>query len=196
MCAHFRCVLHIVRHNVHTMTHSALARSIASIDIKVYSQIKFCRNSTLYPWANNLAETLLFIAVVLPLIRRVYACMSKNGIKYMKTIFAYVHKLHICGTRSTAPSFESNITIRTNNKNWCYMIFCASVRLLFSHYCLLLFNFEGGSVCRVRMKWNISQNKNSKDMLSHRKRITYAEIFRKGLSHKTYNILPITSKAA
>lgn len=31
---------------------------------------------------------------------------------------------------------------------------------------------------------------------AHRKRITYADIFRKGLSHNTYNILQITSKEA
>lgn len=82
-------------------------------------------------------------------------------------------------------SLESTkITIRTNNKNWCYMILA---RLLFSHYCLLLFNLKGG----VWTKPNDDERK-----LAQRKCITYAEIFRKGLSHKTYNILRITSKAA
>lgn len=71
-------------------------------------------------------------------------------------------------------------------------------RLLFSHYCLLLFNFEGGvRVCLyVRVQRIDGQNKKTSIQHVHPKRITYAEIFHKGLSHKTYNILQITSKAA
>lgn len=71
-------------------------------------------------------------------------------------------------------------------------------RLLFSHYCLLLFNLEGGVSMCVRMKSTDGEVRKATNVrhLVHRKRITYAEIFRKGLSHKTYNILQITSKAA
>lgn len=109
------------------------------IDIKVYSQIKFCRNSTLYPWANNLAGTLLFIAAAaggggggwlyMPVCR---VLARAWGTTHSTTKHVWKYSWHMCTNylHRHAPSFESSkITIRANNKNWCYMIFGAFVVL-------------------------------------------------------------------
>lgn len=118
----------------------ALTRDpLHGIDIKVYSQIKFCRNSTLYPWANNLAGTLLFIAAAaggggggwlyMPVCR---VLARAWGTTHSTTKHVWKYSWHMCTNylHRHAPSFESSkITIRANNKNWCYMIFGAFVVL-------------------------------------------------------------------